>query len=344
MITPFAANLGRALGPVGAVALLAGCGGAATSIPTQVNSPLNSERDLSSAAIPPRFVAGSERRTSWMSSHTKGPLLYVSDSTLDVVFVLTWPTLRLVGNLSGLRSPQGECLDRSDNIWIANTKKSEMLEFARGSPKLIKTLPDPGQYPVACAVDAKGDLAVTNIVSRAGHGQYGPGGLSIYKGASGRPKMFRDSAIIRVYFGGYDGRGNLFFDGQDGSGSFAMAEFDGKTFTPLAVRGATINFPGAVAVTGSHVNVEDQLGSNGNSIMYQTTQSGTTLRVDATAQLVNGMDCVGSYIYGKGKAQRLICPDAGTPSVNVYDYPAGGEPVKTFLQNVYSPNSAVVSP
>jgi hypothetical protein len=338
MIAPFAAKLGRAPGVFGALALLAGCG--PPSMPTQVNLP----SIFSSAATPPRSIAGSQRRTSWIDGHVQGPLLYVSDSTLDVVFVFRWPALHLIGNLSGLRTPQGLCVDRSGDIWVANTKRSEMLEFARGSTKLIKTLPDRGQYPVGCALSANGDLAVTNIVSLAGHKQYGPGSLSIYKDAGGSPKVFEDSAMLKVYFDGYDSRGDLFVDGQDGSGAFAMAEFDGEKFTALTLSGATVNFPGAVVVTGSYVNVEDQLGSDGNSIMYRTTQSGTTLTVDATAQLLDGMDCVGSAIYGTGKERRLICPDAGTPSVNVYDYPAGGAPIKELQDDVYSPNSAAISP
>lgn len=279
-----------------------------------------------------------------MASHLKGPLLYVSDSELDVVFVFTWPALQLIGNLRGFNAPQGECVDRSGDVWIANTKKSEMLEYPHGSVKLLKTLPDPGEYPVGCALAPNGDLAVTNIVSVTGHKQYGAGSLSIYKKASGKPKMFQDSSLLKVYFDGYDAGGNLFLDGENNSEAFAMAEFNGKTFTALTLSGATINFPGAVQVTGSAVNVEDQLGSAGNSIEYQTTQSGTTLTVDATAQLLNSVDCVGSFIYGTGKKQRLICPDGGAPSVNVYQYPAGGSPLKTVDQDVYSPNSAVISP
>jgi hypothetical protein len=273
----------------------------------------------------------------------KGALLYVSDSLLGDVFAFTWPKLRLIGNLSGLHFPQGECVDASGNIWIANTKRSEMVEFAHGGFKPIKTLPDRGQYPSSCSISASGDLAVTNILSKQ-KGGYGSGSLSIYRAATGRPKIFADSSIVKVFFDGYDARGNVFIDGQDGSGAFAIAEFNGKSFVPLTVSGATINSPGAVQVTGAYVNVEDQLGSEGNSVMYQTKLHGTTLTVEATAQLQGGMDCVGSYIEGTAKRERLICPNGGSlPSINLYRYPAGGSPLRALYRYVYDPSGAVVS-
>lgn len=273
----------------------------------------------------------------------KGALLYVSDSTLNDVFAFTWPNLRLIGNLSGLSLPQGECVDASGNIWIANTTKSDVLEFAHGAIKPSKTLADPGEYPAGCAVSPSGDLAVTNIVAKKGK-RYGSGSISIYKAAGGYPQVFLDPTFSRVFFDGYDSRGNLFLDGQDTVGNFAIAEFDGKAFTPLVVSGATINFPGTVQVTGAHVNVEDQLGPNGYSVMYRTTLSGTTLTVDATAALLDGRDCIQSYVYGKAGRQKVICPDAGTPGVEVYKYPAGGDAIGAIYRYVFSPAGAVVSP
>jgi hypothetical protein len=279
------------------------------------------------------------------SRAAKGTLLYVSDSSLGDVFAFTWPKLHLIGNLSALSQPQGECVDRSGNIWIANTNKFEMLAFGHGGVKPIETLADPDEYPIACSVSASGDLAVTNILSKQGGG-YGPGSLSIYKAAKGRPTVFSDPTFSKVFFDGYDERGNLFVDGQKGSGAFALAEFDGKSFTALKVSGATINFPGSIQVTGAYVNLEDQGPSGGNSVIYRTTLRGTTLTVDSAAHLLDGMDCIGSYIYGVGKLQRAICPNGtlSAPSVNVYKYPAGGSPIKVLDRNVLAPDAAVVSP
>jgi hypothetical protein len=94
------------------------------------------------------------------------------------------------------------------------------------------------------------------------------------------------------------------------------------------------------------MSVEDQGPSGGNSVIYRTKRHGSTLTVDATAQLLGAADCIGSYIYSEGERQRAICPNGvlSAPSINVYKYPAGGSPIDTLDRNVLAPNSAVVSP
>jgi hypothetical protein len=330
-------------GPLALASILAACSHGATPPIAASNSTMPLQ-NVALARIPVNFSRPPDRRNSWMdAAAAKGALLYVSDSLLGDVFAFTWPKLRLIGNLSGLHFPQGECADASGNIWIANTKRSEMVEFAHGGVKPIKTLSDRGQYPSSCSINSNGDLAVANILSKQ-KGGYGSGDVGIYRAASGRPKIFADPDIVKVFFDGYDARGNVFVDGQDASGAFAIAEFNGKSFVPLTVSGATINAPGAIQVTGAYVNVEDQLGSEGNSVMYRTKLRGTTLNVEAAAQLYDGTDCVGSYIEGAAKRQRLICPNGGSPpSVNVYRYPAGGSPLSALYKYVYEPSGAVIS-
>lgn len=349
MSIPLARNLWRGLRASGAfaasVAAVACNGGAPSQIaPLTLSNATHSLPEFSAAAAVTRSIgARPEQRKTWMDAHAKGPLLYVSDSDLNDVLAYRWPKLQLIGNLSGLSYPQGECIDGSGNIWIANTTKFEMLEFAPRSVNPIKKLRDPGEYPSGCSVSPSGDLAVANIVAKSGTG-YGAGSLSIYKSAQGLPKVFSDPSFARVFFDGYDAHGNVFFDGEDASSNFLIAEFNGKTFVPLTVSGATVNAPGSVQVIGGHINVEDQTGSEGNSVMYRTTLKGSTLQVDATAQLVNGMDCVQSYIYGKGADQRVICPDTETPSINVYKYPAGGDPTTALHRNIVAPTGSVVTP
>jgi hypothetical protein len=328
-----------------ALAALAACGGGSPPFasPISSNTQQTQLQSISLARVPPRVVA-SERRASWMDARARGgSLAYISDSGVNAVLAFTWPKLRIVGTLSGLDYPQGLCADKSGNVYVTNTQKFDVLAFAHGSVKEVKRLADPGEYPVGCAFDASGDLAVTNIVSKLGSG-YGTGSISIYKGAAGSPKVVSDSNFARVFFDGYDVKGNLFFDGQDANANFAIAMFDGKKFTALTVSGATINSPGAVQVVGSHVNVEDQLGTNGYSVMYQTTLKGTTLTVDATAPLLDGLDCVQSFITGPAKREQLICPDSASPAIEVYKYPTGGNATDALYRYVVSPTGAVISP
>ncbi len=318
-------------------AVLAACAGGSQSFAPGADT---SVQNILLAKSPANISVRPNVGRSWMQPNVKGALLYVADAGNNDVFVYTWPALRLIGNLSGFKVPQGDCVDAAGNIWIASTKNSKMLEFARGGLKPIETLDDPGQYPSGCSVDkTTGDLAVTNILSRS----YGPGSLSIYKGARGSPKVYADPNIAKVYFDGYDGKGNVYMDGIDASGVFAIAKFDGKKFQALTVSGATINAPGAVAVIGSTINVGDQSGASGNSVMYETTIKGTTLTVVATAQLVGSVDCVGTYIAGGAKHGQAICPDAGTPAIYVYSYPAGGTPTNSVSTGLVDPEGAVVT-
>jgi hypothetical protein len=338
--TPLMKNLNAAkslLGVLGAAAILVAC----TSSPQRFGpSGAASVPDILTAKNPASISVRPDLRTSWMEPNVKGALLYVADAGVNDVFVYSWPALHLVGNLSGFKVPQGVCVDAKDNVWIANTARSQMVEFAHGGLKPIATLEDKGEYPVGCAIDGTtGDLAVTNIISRA----YGRGSLSIYKAAQGSAKTFSDPNFEKMYFNGYDGDGNIYVDGLDNNWLFAIVKFDGKKFEPLAVSGATLNAPGAVVVKGSKIDVEDQSGSSGYSVMYETTLKGSTLSVVATAEFTDSVDCVGTYIAGEAKHQHAICPDGGTPSIYVYDYPAGGYPTKSILTGLNDPEGAAIS-
>jgi hypothetical protein len=325
------------LGVLVAAAVLVAC----TSGPQRfAPSGAASVPDILVAKHPASVSLRPDLRKSWMEPNVKGALLYIADAGVSDVFVYSWPALHLIGNLSGFKVPQDVCVDAAGNVWIVNTARSQLLEYARGGLKPIATLDDPGRYPVGCSIDeTTGDLAVTNIISR----KYGPGSLSIYKAAQGSPIVFSDPAFEKMYFDGYDGEGNLFVDGINDNGLFTIAKFDGKKFQPLTVSGATLNAPGAVEVKGSKIDVEDQVGSSGYSVMYETTLKGTTLTVVATAEFADSVDCVGTYVAGNAKHQQAICPDAGTPSIYVYDYPAGGYPTKSILTGLTEPEGAAIT-
>lgn len=325
------------LGVLTAAAVLAAC----TSSPQRFGpSGTASVPDILVAKHPADSSVRPDLHKSWMEPNVKGALLYIADAGVGDVFVYSWPALRLIGNLSGFKVPQDVCVDAAGNVWIVNTARSQLLEYARGGLKPIATLDDPGQYPVGCSIDeTTGNLAVTNIISR----QYGPGSLSIYKAAQGSPKVFSDPTFEKMYFDGYDDEGNLFVDGINDNGLFTIARFDGKKFQPLTISGATLNAPGAVVVKGSKIDVEDQTGASGSSVMYETMLKGTTLTVVATAEFTDSVDCVGTYIAGKAKHQQAICPDGGTPSIYVYDYPAGGNPTKSVLTGLTEPEGAAIT-
>jgi hypothetical protein len=248
-----------------------------------------------------------------------GGLLYASDGSTNDVNIYTYPKLKLVGTLTGFSGPQGICLNQAGDVWIVNAGASDVLEYAPLGTSPIATLHDPGQYSIACSGDDEpGNLAVSNILSTSD----GPGSLSIYKHAEGNPDVIE--ALTRDYFVTYDSKGNLFIDGQNPSYAFALGEIPkgSKKVEPLSVSGATIDFPGGVQYADGNL----ALGDQANNVIYQLAVSGSVATVVGTTKLLGSSDVVTFFIHG----HVVLCLDAGNADIEIYKYPAGGEPIKVI--------------
>ncbi|HXM06192.1 MAG TPA: hypothetical protein VN936_01950 [Candidatus Acidoferrum sp.] len=82
---------------------------------------------------------------SWIDPAAKaGPLLYVTAK--QQVDIYAWPTLGRAGVLKGLQNASGACEDGSGNVWIAETYKQTLSEYAHGGTVPIATLHDPASY------------------------------------------------------------------------------------------------------------------------------------------------------------------------------------------------------
>jgi hypothetical protein len=328
---------GQALLFVTSAAALAACGSPSTpqyapasnaAIPHASNvhrSPIAVRVDRA-----PHPLAG----TSWFDVHGQsGPLLYVSDYNLGVVYTYSFPAGKMVGALYGMGLPRGMCVDNQRNIWITNADGPKIDKYAHGGLNPIATLNDRGNEPVDCAYDARtGDLAVANINRTDG----GPGSITIYRYATGKGHNYTFSNFANVDFLDYDRHGDLFFDGQDANGGFELAELSNGNVTPISVSGATINFPGGVQFDGKTLTVGDQATGTGYSIVYSMTPSGT---VTGTTELKASADCVQYFIA----SDSLICPNAGGPNTQTYHWPNGGQPVKTLSGPYDLPIGSVVS-
>jgi hypothetical protein len=234
--------------------------------------------------------------------------LYISDSGTNEVETFAWPKPKTGAALSGSFSePQGMCADRSGDVFITNTGDSNVLEYNNG--KLTNTLLDRGQYPVGCSFNTlNGDLAVSNIIST----NDGAGSISIYKKAKGPAQDIPVAGLPRDYFLTYDGSSDLFVDGETSSYGFGLAEMkagSGK-FKPICPKlGSLIDFPGGIAWNGKHLVI-----STGMSIeRIRNCKLGI-------APIIGGLsDIVSFTIVGN----RLVAPDAGSATVEIYSYPKG---------------------
>src|SRR5262249_32390826 len=132
-----------------------------------------------------------DHHKSWVSPDAaRAPrLLFASDSGTNDVYIFTMPGLQLKGTLTGWNEPQGECADKSGNVWVTNTGSTQIVKLSR-TGSVLSTLSDPSGYPVGCAINpTNGDLAVTDIF-----GFSGAGGIELYTNASGSPTRISNPA------------------------------------------------------------------------------------------------------------------------------------------------------
>jgi hypothetical protein len=324
-----------------AVAIVGCSNGALQSPPVQqVQSALSLQQHL--ATLPGRrlvITTHPDRRRSWMAPDAKKKaLLYVSDQDNAVVDVYSYPKGALKGTLTGFADPEGECVDKAQDVFITDFRANVIYEYAHGGTFPVAVLADPGGQPIGCSVNRKnGNLAVSNIfgISSA------PGNIEVYAGAQGEPTMYVNPAVPILYFCGYDNKGNLFIDGLGNSDNFLFEELpnNSSTFTNVTLS-QTIYSPGGVQWDGKYVAVGDY--SHGG--IYQFTISGSTGTLEGSTPLNNSFEVNQFWIQG---AKVTAGSSAFNPHVDLYDYPAGGNPIKTWASpppsQEFSPVGAAVS-
>ena len=270
---------------------------------------------------------------------TSQNLLYIGDGGSGGVLVYTYaPGYKFVGILAEPRYPGGECVDKSQEVFIPEYGGGShvIFEYAHGGTEPIAILGDPGEFPSACSIDpTTGNLAVTGY-SNAGSGS---SKLAVYKAAKGKPTFFSDSSFRAMLFCGYDSTGNLFVDGA-GSGNSSPFEFaelakGSKTFTNITLDQA-IKGGGGVQWDGKHVAV----GDYSTNVVYQFAISGSKGTKVGSTPLKGSLGVYQFFIDGS----KVIDPSYNEyqGSLEIYNYPAGGGAVGSIL-GVSSPYSAVVS-
>jgi hypothetical protein len=269
----------------------------------------------------------------------KGALLYISDPIKSVVNIYSYPQDELVGTLTAVKDPEGVCADQAGNVWVVETVYSTIVEFARGGTKPIATLADGEEYPDGCAVNrSNGDVAVANN----NEGGSDPGSVAIYEGGRGAPTLYSDRAIWFFYFLDFDDNGNLFVDGaswNDPGRQFRYAELPrgSSKLIDIKVSGAKIKFPGGVQYDNGSIAI----GDGKRPIIYQTS-GGTVTGHTALDRLCKVTEF---FIEGAQVIAPNTCGTVGHPgrkNVLIYNYPAGGTPIKK-LTGFTVPFGVVVS-
>lgn len=298
------------------------------------------------------YKVHTDHRKSWVAPDIRRAprLLFISDAGTNDLYIFTMPALALKATITGLNGPNGECSDRSGNIWVANTDALELLLYSR-SGTLLNTLSDPTGSPIGCAVDPSGNLAVTS---------YDPFGSSaqvlIYPNATYPPTQeFRNPALDFPFFPAYDPSGNLYVNGLDFFGHYILSEAaaGSTTLSTINISGGTLYFPGMVQwnLVANNLALGDQFcNGSPNACIYSATVSGSTATITGTTQLLTyegGPVCdmvqgvlarLGRMVAGGG---FFLC---GAPStVNRWLFPAGGIPTNYNNSVVSAPIGAAIS-
>jgi hypothetical protein len=321
-----------AIGVSAAAAILAACNGGVSQLASPDSQAMGRPSTLRNGGA---LVVHSNRVHSWMDSSAKnGSLLYITDAGTNTVVVYSYPKLKVVGTLTGFTNPQGDCVDKANNVWIDNTQTSQLIEYAHGGTTPIATLNDPNQYPVGCSFDpTTGNLAVSNFYSTSGP----PGSISIFKNASGAPAVYTPPNFAVVYYLGYDPQGRLYLDGIDSGSAFLFASFNGTEFKSIMLD-HPIGGPGAVQAIGKDIVVGDQ--TNGANAAYRFAIRGSTGKLVHATPLTGAHDIVQFYVLKKALVGGDFNPSGST--ADRFDYPAGGTPTKT-APGLSAPIGAVIS-
>jgi hypothetical protein len=305
------------LGICVAVAMLAGCGG--------------SQPPIGALGAMPQSRAGATHDAhsgSWMLAEALSEdLLYISN--VYTVTVYSYPRGRHVGTLKGFYRPLGECSDKAGDVFIANG--DTILEYKHGGTKSIQTLTFAGYGAESCAADpATGNLAVTWDQGLS------QGYVAIYQHASGTPKLYRNSNMLFVWCG-YDNAGNLYVDGQYGSGNnFAFAELPkGGTSLENIMLNQSFQNAGAVQWDGKYVAVGDDVAQK----IYQFTIKGSSGTLEGTTNLGNADYVYQWVIHGK----KVVGSDDIPSRLWYWNYPAGGAAIKSITKDVFHPIGATIS-
>jgi hypothetical protein len=309
---------------ISAAALLAGCGGSQPPI-------------SASSAVPQTatIAVHVERGKSWMLPAAKnGDLLYVGGGGLDhgYLHVYSYPQGKLVGKITGLVEPYGECVDSAGDLWVVTNEPPEAIEYAHGGTTPIATLNVPtNDYAYGCAVDpTTGNLAVTSGT-----------GVFVYQNAQGTPTAYNDWDIPD--YCSYDNKGNLFVVVGGGELTELLEGSSGFNIIQVDISGAysTVQWDGHYLALGGVAH-----GGHKPVTVYKVAVSGTGGKVLKTTDLSTKYDHPnGAQFWVQGRT--IVQPTNRGKQIGIWAYPAGGMPT-TLITNFgpikYDTLAVAVSP
>lgn len=282
------------------------------------------------------------RGRSWIRPDAaKQWLIYASDASSGTIDIYNYRVKagKLYGQITGLATPYGQCVDKAGDVYVADSTTSEIYEYAHGGTAPIATATDQYGTPLGCSVDpTTGNVAVSNFSGPSGSGT---GGVDLFAGGLGGTQSYYTNAnLYHVYPPGYDPQGNLFVQATEYSGAPDFAELPAgkKHFTLLT--GLTIYFPGSVQWDGFYLSVVDQdYLYDGTTEIYRVTVSGSKVTVVRSTNLTddcypgrNWMAEVQPFVSGTTrKLNAVVAGNLNCPTrYGFWNYTNGGIPKRVI--------------
>ncbi len=153
---------------------------------------------------------------------------------------------RLVATLGGFNAPSGLATDASGTLYVADTGNSRVQVYRPPYNGKPTTLSD-GQEPEDVAVDASGNVAVTNYETSYGR----KATIDFYAKGSTKPTRVISSKSFAYFdFCAFDKAGNLFLDGFGATAEVGevVGGIRGTSITNLTT-GNALAYAGGVGVT-----------------------------------------------------------------------------------------------
>jgi hypothetical protein len=295
------------------VILVSACGGPQTPI----------------APVPaPNALSG-----SWVLPEAKAQdLVYVSHTgpSKPSTYILSLPRGELVGHLNVSGSL---CSDNAGNVWIAEGsnpyEKGKLLEYAHGGEKPIRTLRASNMAPWACAVDpTSGNVAAAD----GGHE------IDIYKSGSTQPEVVTHKKLDLIDVT-YDNSGNLLILGGTVTRhqKLKVAELPKGATKIKLLRGFHTGILGHSGFQweDKDLTLGDALNEGGHEIYRY--EVGRRIKSRGVVELANGdFAYLASYWIQGSKAVATAWCGSSTCAAPIflYNYPAGGEPIKELGEGI----------
>jgi hypothetical protein len=372
---PIPSRLENILSGTLAVALLAGCSGAA-GVPASTSAisqqsigaqslSVGSQVSQSSSVLRPGVPELHSNRppTAFVSNEIRakgGASIIVSDASDNVVDIFNAKG-KQTAQLTGFSEPQGLALDTVGNLYVADTNNSRIQVYAAGFQGTPTTINDPGEFPASVTVDRKGNLGVANILTTSD----GPGSVSFFNKGGTLLTTLSNANFAKVIFDAFDDKGNLYIDGTNASGAFVAGEVVGGasgTAITMLTTGNSVGYPGGIAMPSAHkIAFDDQ--ENLAVFTYNAPVQGSLGMPIATTPLTGAGDPI-SFAFtrsnkgiwvadaARGLSSASTASTIGEPPPKVLvssadkdPYPKGGTSSKDILfPHGAQPDGIVLSP